>query len=110
MRTDNDLLFDILDAIAAIDKYTSQGKDRYLSDELIQVWVLHHLQIIGEACRTLPKNVQDSEPSIPWKGIIGMRNILVHQYSVVDCDLVWELVENELPVLKHNIEKMMKRI
>jgi len=107
MRSDSDLLLDVLDAIEAIEKYTYQGKERYISDELIQVWILHHLQIIGEACRTIPKKVQDSEPLIPWKGIIGMRNILVHQYSAVDSDLVWELVENELPDLKKNIERIL---
>ena len=80
MRADTDLLLDILDSIDAIEKYTSKGREAFESDELVQVWVLHHLQIIGEACRAIPKEIHVSEPAIPWKGIIGMRNILVHQY------------------------------
>ena len=50
MRADTDLLLDILDSIDAIEKYTSKGREAFESDELVQVWVLHHLQIIGEAC------------------------------------------------------------
>jgi len=88
MSEDKDLLMDIFDAIEAIEKYTCLGKGRFDSDELIQVWVLHHLQIIGEACRAMSDEMRRKETSVPWKGIIGMRNILVHQYSSVDPDLV----------------------
>lgn len=74
MREDNDLLLEIFDAIEAIEKYTHLGKTRYESDELIQVWVLHHLQIIGEACRAMSDEMQKQETSIPWKGIIGVSH------------------------------------
>jgi len=109
MRDDKDLILDIFDAIEAIEKYTSQGKEKYESDELIQIWVLHHLQIIGEACRAISDEIQKKEPSVPWKGIIGMRNILVHQYSSVDPDLVWEMVVHDIPVLKNNIKLLLSK-
>ena len=108
MRTDTDLFWDIFDAIEAIEKYSSQGRERFVSDELIQVWIVHHLQIIGEACRAMPEKIQETEQSIPWKGIVGMRNILVHQYFSVDTDLLWETIINDLPILKKKIEKILR--
>ena len=103
MRIEEDLLMDILDAIAAIEKYTSPEMENSESEELIQVWVLHHLQIIGEACGAMPQNFKDKNPSIPWKGIIGMRNILVHHYFSIDPELVREMVQRDIPVLKEKI-------
>ncbi|HWQ67046.1 MAG TPA: HepT-like ribonuclease domain-containing protein [Methanospirillum sp.] len=78
MRSDTDLLLDILDSIDAIEKYTSKGREVFESNEFVQVWAVHHLQIIGEACRAMSKEIHDTESAIPWKGVIGMRNILVH--------------------------------
>ncbi len=108
MRTNNDLLLDILDAINAIEKYASHGRENFDSDELIQVWILHHLLIIGEACRIMPKEIYDADPTIPWKGIIGMRNILIHQYFSIDADIVWEMVIRDVPILKKNITRLLK--
>ncbi len=53
MRDDRERLFDILEAIERIDKYASKGRPAFEDDELIQTWVLHHLQLIGEATRAL---------------------------------------------------------
>lgn len=99
MRDDNERLLDIVEAIERIEKYTSRGRSSFESDELIQTWVLHHLQIIGEAVRFLsPDTKQDSD--IEWSKIIGMRNILVHSYFSIDKDIVWAVIENDLPSLK----------
>ncbi|MDD1728920.1 MAG: DUF86 domain-containing protein, partial [Methanospirillum sp.] len=99
MRMEKDLILDVLDAIEAIERYASRGKESFESDELVQVWILYHLQIIGEASRAMSKEVHDADPTIPWKGIIGMRNILVHQYSSVEPSLIWEMVVTDIPVL-----------
>ncbi len=53
MRNDRERLQDILDSIKQIEKYTVKGFEAFSQDELIQVWFLHHLQIIGEAARSL---------------------------------------------------------
>lgn len=107
MRLETDLLLDILESIEAVEKYTSHGRMIFDSDELIQVWVVHHLQIIGEACRMMPKEIQDGEPNIPWKGIIGMRNILVHQYHSIDPDIIWEMIIRDIPTFKKSIQRML---
>jgi uncharacterized protein with HEPN domain len=91
---------DILEAIERIEKYTIHGRDAFERDELIQIWIVHHLQIIGEAARALPDNLRDKYQDIPWSKIIGMRNILVHNYFGIDVDVVWAVIVNELPALK----------
>lgn len=55
MRSERERLLDILEAIERIEKYAEEGKDTFEADELIQTWIVHHITIIGEACRTLPE-------------------------------------------------------
>jgi len=67
---------------------------------MAQVWVIHHLQIIGEAVRGISLEFRTVNPDIPWSNIIGMRNVLVHHYFGIDRDAVWNVVEDDLPRLK----------
>lgn len=108
MRDERQRLLDILEAIEFIEKYTVRGRTAFEQDELIQVWVVHHLQIIGEACRALPSPLREQHPEVPWKKIIGMRTILVHIYFDVDEEIVWSVVENELPTLKRNVKLILE--
>ena len=85
-----------------------RGRDAFAHDELIQTWIVHHVQIIGEACSLVSEGFKASHPEIPWKKIIGMRNVLVHHYFGIDEDLVWDAVERELPDLKRAIEASLK--
>jgi uncharacterized protein with HEPN domain len=108
MRDSNERLLDILEAIERIEKYAAQGREDFENDELVQTWIVHHLQIIGEAARALPGNFIDQHPEIDWSEIIGMRNILVHNYFGVDVDVVWAVVERDLPDLKNKIQAILQ--
>jgi uncharacterized protein with HEPN domain len=107
MRDDRERLLDILEAIERIEKYTAQGRDVFDEDELIQTWVLHHLQIIGEAVRALSPTTTSNAEDLEWSKIIGMRNILVHNYFSIDKDIVWAVIENDLHVLKSKIQAFL---
>ncbi len=109
MRDYNEMLLDILEAIERIEKYAARGRETFEQDELIQTWIVHHLQIIGEAARALPDSFRKKYPEIPWSKIIGMRNILVHTYFGIDVDVVWAVVVNDLPDLKQKIKDAIKR-
>lgn len=109
MRRDIERLHDILNAIQRIEKYSQKGKEEFLQDELIQNWIQHHLQIIGEACNRLSDSFYLSHPEIPWKSIIGLRHILVHHYFEIDYDLIWNVVENDLPEFKSQIETIINQ-
>ncbi|MGD1867251.1 MAG: DUF86 domain-containing protein [Phormidesmis sp.] len=110
MRHDRDRLNDILDAIESIERYLQQGKEAFESDELIQVWMLHYLQIIGEAARSTSAELKGTHQNIPWESIVGFRNLVVHEYFRVDMNVVWEVVTNDLPVLKLQMEKALTQL
>jgi uncharacterized protein with HEPN domain len=106
MRSNKERLLDILEAIEQIEKYTASGRES-LQNELVQVWVIHHLQVIGEAVRALADEMRESHPDIPWTQIIGMRNILVHRYFGIDEDIVWTAIDKDLPTLKQKVKVLL---
>lgn len=108
MRSDYERIADIQEAIQNIEKYAILGKEAFEKDELIQSWIVRHLQIIGEAASRLSEHFRKKHSEIPWSNIIGMRNILVHDYFEIDKSIVWAAVENELPNLKIHINKILE--
>lgn len=110
MRDERERLLDILEAIERIEKYAEDGKEAFESDELVQTWVVYHITIIGEACRALPNEFKARYANVPWADIVGMRNILVHQYFGIDIDAVWSVVEHDIPELKLNVNAILKSL
>lgn len=108
MRDDLERLRHILEAIAQIDKYAARGEKAFRGDELIQNWMVRHLQIIGEAARALSREFRERYPGIPWLDIIDMRNVLVHEYFGINLDLVWRVVGVDLPEMKRKIEAILR--
>jgi len=103
MRDDRLRLADILEAIGQIEKYSQRGRDAFDENELIRVWILHHLQVIGEACRGLSDDFRNAHPDELWSDVVGFRNVLVRQYFGVDLEAVWEVVVRDLPELKNKV-------
>jgi uncharacterized protein with HEPN domain len=110
MRSGRERLIDILDAIEKIERYVARGKKAFDSEELLQVWMIHHLQTVGEAASKLDRDLQENHPEIPWAQIIAMRNILVHDYFAVDLDEVWVAAERDIPKLKQAILAALDKI
>jgi uncharacterized protein with HEPN domain len=109
MRDFRDRLQDILDAIAQIEIEQAKGKIAFQGSPLIQVWMVHHLMIIGEAVRAIDPAIRQRHPSIPWRQIAGMRNILVHDYFRINEEIVWETVENHVPALKAEVGRILNQ-
>jgi len=103
MRGDSERIRDILDAIERIERYTLGNLEAFEQNELIQNWVVSHIQMIGEAANYISKELQGEHPEVPWTKIIGMRNILVHSYFNIDLDVVKAVLEQDLPNLKSQI-------
>jgi len=112
MRDDRQRLLDMLEAIENIERYVSaKGKPKTAADdELIQVWVVHHLQIVGEAASRISEELQEKHPEVAWGGMIGMRHVLVHGYFETNTSIVWKAVERDLPVLKPQIEAILEEL
>lgn len=108
MRREFERLQDILEAIVAIERYSKQGRSAFDEQELIQVWVIHHLQIIGESASSLPDNLTNQYSEVPWAQIVAFRNFVVHEYFRVSLNLVWAIVQTNLPPLKASVERMLR--
>jgi uncharacterized protein with HEPN domain len=108
MRADRERLQDILQAIQEIEAYKLQGKRSFEQNKLLQSGILYQLIIIGEATGDINSTLRDKYAYIPWKNIIGMRDILAHQYFKIDLKLVWLTIDQKLPELKITIQSMLK--
>ena len=108
MRSDRDRLKDILAAIDRIMAKTSEGRAAFEKDEMLQVWVLYHLQVVGEAARALSSRFRTAYPDKMWSEAVGLRNILVHEYFELDNEEIWKVVELDLPDLRHRVEQVLR--
>lgn len=108
MRSDRLYLADILDAIQAIERFTVDCDEvRFLADELTQSAVLQKLSVIGEAASRLSPESLSVASDVPWKEIIGFRNVAVHAYFSVDWRIVYVTVTDDLPELKSRVITLM---
>ena len=107
-RKESERLQDILDAIAKIQDRV-QSRQTFFEDELLQAFTLMNLQIIGEAGNRLPSSTKETNSHIPWKKIIGLRNLITHEYFRIDLTIVWDVVEQDLTPLKEDIEQLIRK-
>lgn len=107
MREDRAWLLDILDALEKIEKYAAKGERAFYEDELIQVWIIYYIQVVGEAANQLSASFKKSHNEVPWRSVTAMRNVLVHQYFGIDLNEVWDTVYTDLPVLKAKILEIL---
>ncbi len=97
-------LEDIRQAIGKIRSYTEGlTRDSFDRDDKTIDAVIRNLEIIGEAAKMVPESVRANYPSVEWKKIAGLRDILAHQYFEVDLDIIWDILTNKLPELERQI-------
>jgi len=100
------LLRDMLDSAKAIRHYvTDVTHDQFLGDSEKQDAVLRRLEIIGEAATRLSPETQAQFPTLPFRAMRGMRNIIIHDYGDVDLEQVWTTVTNDLEALIRTLEQ-----
>ena len=88
-RSDSDFLRDIQEAVRRIRMYTdAMSYDRFLADIKTQDAVIRNLEIIGEATKSLSTELREKYPGMPWKGMAGIRDRLIHHYFGVNLDIV----------------------
>lgn len=108
MWRDDALLLDILLAAGDAREF-NQGLDwaGFSASKLHQSATVRCLEIIGEAAGLVSQEFQERHPEIPWRKIIGMRNRLIHAYNEVRLDIVWEVVQDDLPPLIETIKPLV---
>jgi uncharacterized protein with HEPN domain len=102
-------LEDILAAIERIETYCPSGREEFLKEFLVQDAIIRQLSVIGEAAAKLPKSVSEQSAEIPWRQIIGMRNIIIHDYAEINLESVWQTIVGDLPLLKKQVTAMLRK-
>jgi uncharacterized protein with HEPN domain len=102
---------DILEVMDKIERYTKGlSYETFVKNDMAIDAVIRNLEIIGEASKNLPEDVKEKYPDIPWRRMIGLRNIAVHEYFGVDLGIIWEIVTRNLPETRPKIIAMLKSL
>jgi uncharacterized protein with HEPN domain len=109
-RTVKLLLEDIVEAIQNIHNYTSGlSFEPFMQDQKTKDAVVRNFEVIGEAANKLPKEFKELYSHIDWAGIIGFRNILVHDYFGIDYNILWNIKVNHLPILGKELRALLEK-
>jgi uncharacterized protein with HEPN domain len=99
---------DIVQCVRRIDAYISgMTQTAFEADEKTQDAVLRNLELVGEAARHIPKEIELRYSAVPWGEMRAQRNLLIHTYHRVDLSLVWTTITTDLPPLLQSLEAML---
>lgn len=98
-------LWDMLDAARAVVEFTADERyEHFIADRKTRNAVERNLEIIGEAARHVTASIRESYPGIPWKSMIGFRNVLAHEYGDIRYEIMWSVVQEKVPQLIRQLE------
>lgn len=104
-------LCDMLEAIDNIYNYVGDCNfDSFVADAMRYHAVVYNIMVIGEAANLLTKDFCQEHPATPWRQIVGMRNFLIHGYKQVEKDLVWQVIDNELNILRMQVREYLNEL
>ena len=107
-RDDTVYLRHILDAIELIDEYAKgMSENEFLSNSMAHDAVVRQIEIIGEAARNISDEFRNKYQKLPWGKMIGIRNKIIHEYFNINYAIVWDTINDDLPLLKESIQKIL---
>ncbi len=102
-------LDDIKDAAGKIREYTDgMTYHEFLKDRRTQDAVIRNFEIIGEATKNLPNDLKARYPTVEWKQIAGLRDIIAHGYFRIDYEVLWGIISDSLPAFGKDIAKILR--
>lgn len=110
MKDDAVYLRHIAERLRRIEENIAGGRDEFLTSHLLQDATLRNLPTLSEATQRLSEAVKATEPEVEWVKIGAFRHVLVHNYLGVDLELIWEIVERDLPGLKRAIMRRLRNL
>ncbi|HEY0004260.1 MAG TPA: HepT-like ribonuclease domain-containing protein [Pyrinomonadaceae bacterium] len=108
MKDDAVYLRHIAECIRRIEDNISGGRDLFLTMHALQDATLRNLQTLSEATQRLSDAVKSTHPEIEWVRVAAFRNVLVHNYLGIDLELVWKIIENDMPELKRVVTEILQ--
>ena len=101
----------ILDAISEIQSYIKNTDiEEFINDSMKKFATVKQLEIIGEAANHISEEMKGKYSDIKWREIVGLRNILIHEYFGVDEYVVWEIITQDIPKLKSHIKRILSKL
>ena len=101
-------LEDIRDCCRKVIRYCAGlSREDFIADDKTFDAVIRNLEIAGEATRHIPKDLRDRYPEVKWRAITGFRDIAIHAYPTIDEKTVWDIIQNEVPDLLEQIERIL---
>lgn len=104
------LLAHIQECPSRINEYTGGDRISFDSSRLVQDAVIRNLQILAESTQRLSEAIRATEPQIPWRELVGFRNVIVHGYLGIDLGAVWLVIEQDLPPLALAVDRMASHL
>ena len=101
--TDKERIEDILEFAETVSAIVSEGQDKFYSNKVSQLALERLIISIGEACSKITSDFQYAHSDIPWRDIIGMRNLLIHAYHRIEISQVWKTASEDIPNLERSI-------
>lgn len=95
-------------AIEASDLARGKGRQALDGDRVLELALTRLVEIVGEAAARVSREAQDRNPKIPWPEIVGLRNRLIHGYDAVDLDILWDIIQIDLPPLIISLRQIVE--
>ena len=107
-RRDSVFIAQMIEAAeAALEFSAGDTAESFAGDRLVGFAVVRAIQLVGQAARGVTEELKAAHPEIPWREMIGMRNVVVHDYADVDLALVWKTVRDDLPSLIRRLNAIL---
>jgi len=108
VKDDRLYIIHIGECLARIAQYVTGGREVFMHSTLIQDAVLRNLQTIGQSVGRLSEPLRGAHPEINWRGIIGLQNVLVHDYLGINLERIWDIIEHDVPDLQRTVEAILR--
>ena len=108
MRDNTIYLRHMLDELEFIRQSTDGvTEEAFLANPLLQHGIVRAIEVLGEAVKNISDPFRDAHPEIPWRDIAGARDKFSHGYFEIELDLVWDIVQRDVPDLQQKIERLL---